>query len=279
MKVNIWDERPMDIPFYENDLSSQNNIYSLDKNILDNFEKSIKTNKILTGENVINENLFENILYKNHINFENETLESLSKFYNEYDILILEKEETKIDNKNNIIRKHIDISSKKFLQRFMFKNIYNKLMCNFIINESLPFLNNNENLVDYNNYKILEIDKVPKIINIIINSFQCIIIENIQKSYCLKDNESYHIDKIFIIKNDRSIVSEFFCEKSAISINIMLNSKYEGGNLMFDDELENNLEIGDMIIYSGETKRKYLPITSGLQYILVGLINIYEKST
>jgi predicted 2-oxoglutarate/Fe(II)-dependent dioxygenase YbiX len=124
----------------------------------------------------------------------------------------------------------------------------------------------------------LDIDKVPNIINIIINSFQYIIIENIQNSYCLKDNESYHIDKIFIIKNDTSTVSEFFCEKSAISINIMLNSKYEGGNLNFDDNLVTKLDIGDMIIYSSNTNHTYLPITSGLQYILVGLINIYEKS-
>jgi hypothetical protein len=281
LKVNIWDKRPMDIPLYENELTSQNNIYSLEKIILDNFEKSSKTNKILTTENVINENLFENILYKNHINFENETLESLSKFYNEYDIIILEKEETKIDNINKIItmRKHIDISSKKFLQRFMFKNIYNKFMCNFIMNESLHFLKNNENLIDYNNYKILDIDKVPDIINIIINSFQYIIIENIQKSYCLKDNESYHIDKIFIIKNDTSKVSEFFCEKSSISINIMLNTQFEGGNLNFDDGLVTKLDIGDMIIYSSNTNHTYLPVSSGLQYVLVGLINIYEKLT
>jgi predicted 2-oxoglutarate/Fe(II)-dependent dioxygenase YbiX len=45
---------------------------------------------------------------------------------------------------------------------------------------------------------------------------------------------------------------------------------------MFDDELENNLQMGDLIIYSGETNHKYLPVTSGTQYIIVGLINIYE---
>jgi len=279
LKVNIWNKTLNKEIFNNNEINDQNIIFHKNDKIIDFIEKTDNNYIISDVESLINEELFENILYKNNINFEGEILKNLLKLSNDYDFLTLKNNEETNDfnkNMNNKPQILINTSSKKFLQRFTFKNFYEKFICNFIANDVTSFLNNNNNnSVNYNNHEIVDIEKTPRIMNIILTSFQ-LIIENIKLSYCLKKNESYHIDKIFILKNNISTINNFFNDKNTITINILLNSKYEGGNLMFDDELENKLEMGDMIIYSGDTNHKYLPITNGTQYILVGLINIYE---
>lgn len=268
LKVNIWTKK-INVNFYENKIGKSNFLNKND-NIVFITEKNNKC--IIDNVESLNEEMLENILYKNYINFEGEILENLLKKYNDNDIIIFEN---KVINLNKDIYKQqkiINISSKKFLQRFIFKNFYDKFICNFIVNEMISSFNN---IINYNNHEIIDIEINPRIMNLILTSFQ-LIIENIKKSYCLKNNNSYNINKIFILKNNISVLNNFFNDNSSITINIILNSKYEGGSLMFDDDLENNLEMGDMIIFSGETNHKYLPIINGSQYILVGLINICE---
>ena len=268
LKINIWNKTKPDFSYYLDEILENKNKFYKNNNVIFLLEKYNNIYSITTEESIIN----EDVLYKNIIKLEKNIFESLLKNYNNYDFIKLEK---KILNDTNLITIHSDNTLKKFLQRFVFNKFYDQFICNFIINETMTILNSTD-LIQYNKYKILDIEKLPSIMNIILTSFQ-IIIENIEKSYCLKNNNSYNIDKIFILKNDTSTCNGFFIDNSSISVNIILNSKFEGGQIKFDDDLESNLKIGDMIIYNGKTEHTFLPITNGVQYILVGLINIYEN--
>jgi hypothetical protein len=59
-------------------------------------------------------------------------------------------------------------------------------------------------------------------------------------------------------------------------VKILLNNYFNGGRLIFDDDLIMNFEKGELIIHSKNSKYSYSPIETGTQYILNGLINIYD---
>ena len=278
LKINIWNKIPNNSNYYSNDIFDfdilNNKIHHFSKNekIINIFEEINNTYKMSVKEDIIDE-FYENILYKHYYNFDHEIHSKLASLYNNFNFLLIEKKEIIIKNK---IKQELDNSSRIFLQRFKFIKFYNEFVCNYIINQSLSFFNNDNIVSTYNNYKSLDIDNVPSIMNLILTSFQ-LVIDNIKTSFCLKNKNSYNIEKVFIIKNNTSILNDFFNDNTTICINILLNSNFEGGNLGFDDELEYNLNVGDLIIYSGKNKRSYLPVTTGTQYLLVGLINIYNE--
>jgi len=274
LRVNILNKKNNNI-FYEPKIDDKSIIFKKNDKLV-YFEEKNNNYIIPESEILFNEEFIENILYKNNINLNDNILEKLLKLSHDYEYFLLEKKTELIKNKDiNNNQNLIDTSLKKFIQRFTLKKFYDNFICNFIMNETISSFNNNCHLNNYNNYKIIDIEKIPSIINLVINSFQ-IIIDNIKKKYCFKKNELYNISKVFILKNDSSTLNDFFNENTSITINILLNSKYEDGNLLFYDDLESVFEVGDMVIFSSNTKYKYLPITQGSQYILVGLINIYE---
>jgi len=268
LKMNIWITKPLNIPFFVD-----NSEQTISKNIkiIDKIEEL--DNNIIIEDDHIDNYFFENMLYKHNLKLNNKIYEIIKQKSDILDFLITSKNDKNDKNyKNDKIL--IDISKTKFIQRFLFKKFYENFICNYILNQSILIFNkNNEN--NENNENIIEIDKIPNIMSLILTSFQ-IIIENIKKSYGIRNNVSYNIEKLFII-NRSSLINEQLHDSSLITVNILLSSKFDGGHLQFDDELEYFLEQGDMIIFNSNHKPLYQPIISGNQYILVGLINIYKQ--
>lgn len=276
LKINIWKSDPNNVNLHLN--SNVNNIksnfvFSKNDNIIETFEKSNVHNVIYLENDIFSEDFVENLLYRNFISFDEQILEKILQNKDEFDLILIKQEPTKKENKRRTL---IDINCNKFLQRFTFKHFYEKFICSFIINNCVNLFDDNYKIMNYNNCKTIDIEFVPQIMNIVISSFE-LIIEKIKKIYCFKDINSYCIEKIFIIKNDENDLNNFSKNNSSMCINILLNSVFEGGNLEFGDGLETELEIGDMIIFNGNSSYRHLPVKNGVQYILVGLLNIYEE--
>ena len=96
----------------------------------------------------------------------------------------------------------------------------------------------------------------------------------------------FEISDIFIIKNNQNLnnnnlqdlSNNFVQDKSSFSIKILLNNNFNGGNLIFDDDLIYYLEKGELLIHNGNDGYNFKSIeTDKTQYILCGLINIYNK--
>ena len=276
LKINIWKSDANNVNLHLNlNLNNvkSNFVFSKNDNIIETFEKSNVHNDIYLENNLLNEDFVENLLYRNSIYLDTKTLEKILQNKDDFDLILIKQEPTKKENKRRTL---IDINCNKFLQRFTFKHFYEKFICSFIINNCVNLFDNDSKIMNYNNCKTLDIEVVPQIMNIVISSFE-LIIEKIKKIYCFKDINSYCIEKIFIIKNNEQVLNNFSKNNSSICINILLNSVFQGGNLEFEDGLETELEIGEMIIFNGNVSHRLLPVKNGSQYILVGLLNIYEE--
>ena len=171
---------------------------------------------------------------------------------------------------------------------FTRENILNEDMCDFIINESEKYANNNKTNENptgwttnrHNKYPTtdLPIKDIPSINNfiknfVIINLFNLI-------------EENYKLNKYYLSFNDVFIVryehdKQNFLEKHKdgclISFNILLNNPndFEGGGTKFyydKSEVHVDNTKGGLIIHSGRVNHEGIPITKGKRYILVGFI-------
>jgi len=272
LRMNLWNVCPLNIPYYMN---SQESYVSFNKS-----EKILQldyTNQgkhILLNDIKLDNTFFEKIMYNNEVNDFDIIVEYIKNDYKNFDYLIVESQQQK--GKEIVKKKIIDTSLNKFSQRFIFKNKYDKFICDYIMSESIHLLNDEKNVINLNNYKVINIEIIKNIISLVIKSFE-IFIKNIINSYCLTGNKDFSIIDICIIKNDcTEKINVFNEETSSINICLLLNSKFDGGNILFEDELEYKLDKGDMIIFKGSSSYSYLPIKEGTQYILFGRINIYE---
>jgi hypothetical protein len=163
------------------------------------------------------------------------------------------------------------------VQRFNYKNFYNTFSCNWIISEINNFIKNNNEFIKNKNK--INIENANNILNFVLFSFQEII-KLICLSYCIDEsNKKIQISDIYIIKNDYKSnldVNNFMNDESTISVKILLNNNYTEGMLCFDDGIKTSIEKGELIIHNGNEKYKYDKIGNGTQYLLCGLINIYN---
>ena len=204
----------------------------------------------------------------------------MCKGVNDYDIIFFDISNIIDFNNNNScntdvadinLKKDMNIFLRKYQQRFCYKNFYNTFSCNWIIKEIENYLKNNEETV-------INIENIPSVLNFILTSFEQVI-KFLCLSYCIDEgNKRFEIINIFISKNDinNKTGAYFTKDKSSFSVKILLNNYFNGGRLIFDDDLIMNFEKGELIIHSKNSKYSYSPIETGTQYILNGLINIYD---
>jgi predicted 2-oxoglutarate/Fe(II)-dependent dioxygenase YbiX len=78
-------------------------------------------------------------------------------------------------------------------------------------------------------------------------------------------------------EDDKQCHLEMHDDDSTITSAILLsdNNDFSGGGILFEDELQYNLNIGDMIIHCGKSKHSGVKITNGKRYVLVLFIKIF----
>jgi hypothetical protein len=280
--VNLWNEK------INNSLQTYNNckdsviFYGKNEKLINKFFINEDNVKIVTLKKNNFENILDNIFYKKEYSDYNNLYNEISIYFNDYDIFFFDLSEITINNnycKKTIVdincKKDINILLPKFQQRFCYKNFYNNFSCNFIVNEINNYIKNNEK----DNTDIIDIDKIPNILNIILTSFQDII-NYLCLSYCMDPtNKKVEIEHIYILKNDvnnNKTHAYYIQDKTTFSVKILLNNYFKGGNLHFNDDLIMNFEKGELIIHSSISQYYFSEVKQGTQYVINGLVNVYD---
>jgi len=283
LSINIWNNNLINKKIFDSELI-HDNFY--DDNILSINEKNnIKIIKLENKQKY--DNFFEKIFYLKYYDLYNDLYNEINQEYylNDNFIFNFSNFNNNINKIENIsIKQPINTSSKKFIQRFNYKNFYNTFSCNWLINEINNYIKNNEEFI--NNKNKINIEGINNILNFVLFSFQQII-KFLCISYSIDENNNeFEISDIFIIKNNPNINNDnlddisnnYVQDKSSLSIKILLNNNFTGGNLNFDDDLIYYLEKGELLIHNGNDMYNFKSIeTNETQYVLCGLINIYNK--
>jgi hypothetical protein len=314
--INLWDKKPNNVEYYnfnnnnnynnfENDEQSSTMILN-NKKILCLEEKELEENINLLiiplDKDVMNYNLFENILYKRNENVFTEFASILK--YNEKDDnhiihnykLFLDEsiEQKKLESQlktkyGNILEDMEELMNEnklikynnRFLQRFLHPKIYCPNVCSWIINECENYAKDNGGWTKkrHKNYPTtdLPVENVTSIASFVFESLK-IITEKIRLSYGLNDDIKLDYMDLFIVKykHDDQNFLEIHKDGSFLSFNILLSeiSDFEGGGTYFDDGLIMKGEQGDLIIHTSKINHSGLPISKGTRYLLVGFLNI-----
>jgi hypothetical protein len=310
LAINLWNKKPIGVEYYaptastgtmfQNDVSLITISAMTDSNI----------GSINVSNDVINYNLFNDILYNKkkeacHVfnkliqkyrldntdkdKDENNT-KNITTFRFSLDNSIKEKQkQVELKNKYGdimddfkaIMDKTIDLKYNRFLQRFTYPNIYSSDVCNYIIGECERYASKNGGWTVDRHTKYpttdLPVDKIPSIFGLVLETLKTIT-GRVSASYGLDDKMIINIKDLFVVKysDDAQNQLEMHCDGSFLSFSLLLNdaSEFEGGGTYFDDGLTCRLNKGDMLLHSSQIKHSGLPITKGKRYLLVGFLDI-----
>ena len=224
---------------------------------------------------------FYDLIYKNKINDANYKFIFNVKDKNEI-ILLNKYGDIKNDYNTMIINKKMNtFNHNRFLQRFVYSNIYSVDMCEYIINECEKYVsyNNGWTTKRHLNYPTTDINVniIPSIYNLILHSLQTVL-SKIVSSYNLHKDISLDVIDLFVVKYSQHAQNhlEMHRDISFISFSILLNNntEFEGGGTYFEDGLTTYLKQGELLIHSGFIRHSGLPVTKGVRYLLVGFLNI-----
>jgi len=171
-----------------------------------------------------------------------------------------------------------------------YKNIFTNTLCDYIINESEKFANNNKsqtNLTGWTQTRHkkypttdLPIKEIPHLFSILNNVIRDKVFPIIENEY---DVYKYFLDfnDLFIVKYDATKQANLnkHVDGCAFSFNILLNksSNFEGGGTIIYDTNNNKTLVhntkGGLVLHSGQCFHEGNAITSGIRYILVGFIS------
>jgi hypothetical protein len=170
----------------------------------------------------------------------------------------------------------------KFNQRYQLHRYYNMDICDWIIQEI------NDSAIQWkidSKYYYIIAENVPSVFNFILISIKNII-EKLENLYTI-NNLNYKITDILFIKYDNTVKlskyehSNYYDDDgSSFTFKLLLSNvnNYSGGNIIFEDLIENIMNTGDVIIYNGRVKYFEKPILSGEKIYLVCKLNIYNAT-
>jgi hypothetical protein len=289
--MNLWNIKPNDVEYFNVD--NINTKISRDIRLITVTASDIEIKNQLVCDNIINYDLFNDILYNNDfLSFNKFTLlntDTSFKFTLDKTIKIKEHENSLkkkfgnvIDDYTTITNKTISLTHNRFFQRFVYKNIYTTDMCRYIIKECEKHAekNNGWTTKRHSFYPTtdLPVENVKPIVGIVFETLETIL-NKIKVSYGLTNSDiKFDVIDLFVVKysHDAQNQLDMHCDGSFISFGILLSdtNDFEGGGTQFDDELKINLDQGDVLIHSGLIKHSGLKISRGTRYVLVGFINI-----
>jgi len=279
LAINLWDRKPLYIPYYDN-LTYMNVVFAkkrerikdaeeiIEKNVkLINIHLDMKNKKTIDLKNndIINPGLFEDIFYNKKYNGISKLYEIIKEDLKNFDTFYFNLQNDK--QNNNIETEYTNISRNvvlfnlnlpKFKQRLIIPDIFSLAVCDWIIKE-FDKNNNTENTI--------KIENLKNVFSLILETVS-IILEKITKNYCLDEKEvNYNIVEAIIKKNNENIENNENIDYD-MKVSIALNDDYEGGGFQFEDEITTFLEKGTMIVHNSKIKHSIKEITKGTQYIL-----------
>ena len=268
-----------DYDFYENIFYNNKGKIELPSIVI----QEIKNNLNVESGNINNNNNNNNnVSVYNYYFVDNYDENTVDLVKNKKFELINKQVETmrKIDcNKDNV---NNYLLGNRFIQRFTYKNIFSKNVCEWIINESELYANANAgwNINKYEGKKItqyLQADKLKSIFGFILFSFNDIF-DKVKKSYCLTENITFNINDIFIIKNQKDITHSIkeTTKNTFFTMYVLLSDEltFKDSGISFDDGISEFLNQGDLIIHSSKVKNSELEIYEGNKYILLAYIDL-----
>jgi hypothetical protein len=313
--INLWNKKPVGVEYYAPDADASTAtataMFQNDVNLI-TISATTDSNigSINVSDDVINYNLFNDILYNKKIN----ACHVFNKLIQKYRLDNTDKDKDENNTKNvntfkfvldNSIKekqRHVELKNKygdimddfkaimdktialkynRFLQRFTYPNTYSSDMCNYIIGECERYAKHNGGwMVDrHTSYPTtdLPVDKIPSIFGLILETLKTIT-SRVSASYGLDDKMVINVKDLFVVKYsaDAQNQLEMHCDGSFMSFSILLNdtSEFEGGGTYFDDGLICRLNKGELLLHSSQIKHSGLPITKGKRYLLVGFLDI-----
>ena len=301
LSVNIWNIFPCRISYFDMTIfnyllytEKKGEIFNNPKNIINRTMDSLITPEIdytsipmIGTSDIITDDFLESAIYEKVVNDnERNIYENLIKLITDKHSIVLFKRI--VDKDLHIIEtipQRINIEESKFIQRLIFKNKFQKEICNWIISECERYAVNIETWKNEYNTKVLQIEKISSIFSFILDSFieTC---KTICNGYTIDfDEHIFNIENIYVSKMegnandklDNNLELFYDSYENDIILNILLNDDFEKGGKLFDDGITTYLNKGDMILFNGKTKSKQLNIDTGLQYFLVAYININKK--
>lgn len=295
--INLWNAKPTNISYYESENSS---IYNKEECY---FYFSLGNNDIskLNLTNPFTFDFYETIFYNTaNFKFPDEITEFVKTDYakGKYNFLLIYEEKTITNYKCKKLENDIDFMNKlndncddkgsinnivynRFIQRYVYQNIYSKNVCEWIIFEAEKYAKNNGGwtVTRHKNYPTTDLPvlKIGAISNFILLSFNSIF-SRIKNSYSLTSNIEFNIKDLFIVKYSTEMQNELEIHNdgSFLSTNILLSSPndFEGGGTYFADGTTTLLEQGDLLVHSGQIKHSGVKITKGTRYILVAFVSV-----
>ena len=294
LAINLWNKKPLNSEYFENS-SEKEKIFGKEDKIV-TIEKNNLIKEIELEKNILNFDFYEKMLYDTkNFTIPKEIYELIKNEIDNFDNFIISFKnntttDTTTDNQSIICKLNQDINNisifdtdiyNRFIQRFTYKNIFSKNICDWIIFESEEYAKNNDGWTTrrHENYPTtdIQIENIKSIFNFVLYSFNDIFTK-IKKSYSLNDTILFNITDLFIVKYNEKTQNKLDLHQdgSFLSINILLNDTkdFEGGGTYFNDGLTVFLEQGDLVVHSGRVKHSGLPVTKGSRYILVAFINL-----
>jgi len=298
--IHLWKNiKPNDLSYYNppteyaDDFDSDTRIITIHKSCVCNIPVS---------EKIINYELVNNILYHN----KNDSCDVFKKFidtdnkYNNaksttfkfnHDIVVQKKEKKQeltdkhgdiVDDFINIVDSDYGIKYNRFLQRFVYTNVYSSDICSYIIKscELHATENNGWETKKHHNYPIsyISIEKKQPFTGIIFETLTQTILTKIMKSYKLPDDSNINVTDLHVIKlSDNTPTGLSIKYDSFMIFNITLNdlTEFEGGEICFNDGLTSSLEKGELLLYNSKIQNEVRQITKGIKYMLIGQVNIH----
>lgn len=309
--INLLGNKPNNISYFSNN-DNDRTMYFKEPSIINIKDNNTNLKKIHKKERLFDYDFYENIFYNNkgkielpsiviqEINNSNSNSNNdngpiynycFTDNYDENKVDLLKNKQNELINKQIVTMRKIDCNKdnvnnyllcNRFIQRFTYKNIFSKNVCEWIINESELYANANNgwNINKYEGEKItqyLQADKLKSIFGFILFSFNEIFYK-VKNSYCLTENITFNINDIFIIKNEKNMSNAIkeTTQNNFFKLYILLNDplSFKGGGISFDDGISEYLNQGDLIIHSSKVKNSELEIYEGNKYVLLAHIDL-----
>lgn len=175
---------------------------------------------------------------------------------------------------NNLITKNTNekdnmepskINDTRFIQRYIHKDIFCNIICDWLIKE-FDTVNNSHEIPP----NIIDINKIPHINYFLLSNFHYIL-NKINTYY--NNNTSVIINYIHIVKYTvfEKVNDMVENDESILQIRIALNDEYinyDGGNLIFNN-MVTKIEKGSMLVFLNNDEYIQNDIISGEQFVLI----------